>query len=538
MDAIHIPFQKIPHTSALSLDYRCQFSRVASFYRHDPYSPASFRAAADGIELGKDHRVQLADVLAGQNHLFGAGERCRENIERLRHPETVAVVSGQQVGLFGGPSFSVYKALTAIHLARKLSAEGTPAVPVFWMASYDHDFAEVRHTTLLGADFQLRRLSDGADPRKDIPVGDVVFGGDIESLRKEVIALWPADTGEEAEQLLGGYREGTSYAEAFGRLFQQLFAGQGLIVLDPRDARLQRLAQPLYSRVLSECGDLVEKLQERNLTIGHAGYHAQVAVPDNSTLLFVTHKGRRRTLQRSGDGFHLPGKGECSSAHIREELGEAPERFSPSALLRPVVQDWLLPTVAYVGGPAEVAYFAQSSLLYDRLLGRMPVVVPRVSLTLLEPKVERILRKYGLTVCDAFTAHARLQARVAERRLPRRLQGRLDRTDKKIEQLLGDTLTAVNELDPTLAGAVETSRRKMLYQYNKIRGKVARAQAERTGIVERHAALLHNSLYPHRTLQERQVNFLSFVARFGRSLVPQLLERDDLLSRDHLVVPL
>lgn len=538
MEAGCISFQQVPGVSALYLDYLYQFSCLSSFYQHDPYAPASFASAAKEVELDEKRRAQLVEVLTEQNKIYGGDERCRENIERLRQPGGVAVVTGQQVGLFGGPAYSVYKAITTIRLAAKLTEEGISAVPVFWMATYDHDFAEVNHTTLLDSSSEFLELRAETKIPKDMQVGEAVFGPGIRSLREKLCRMWPPETRAEAEDLLAGYDEGATYAEAFGKLFQQLFAGQGLVVLDPRDARLQRMARPVYERALDEADELVPAMQQRSLDIGHAGYHAQVEIKDNSTFLFGTLNGARRPVHRKVGKFSFGEKGERPKEKFLQELAESPEQFSPGALLRPVVQDWLLPTVAYVGGPAEIAYFAQSSLLYDRLLGRMPVLVPRTSLTLVEPKVARVLAKYNLSVCDAFVPFTRLQNCIAEQRLPKRLQSRLERTDGKIDKLLADTLTAVGALDPTLAGAVETSRRKMQYQFSKIRGKVARAQAEKTGIVDRHTAMLHNSLFPSRGLQERQVNFLSFVSRYGLSLIPQLLERDDLLRRDHIVVSL
>lgn len=538
MDSNGISFRQVPHTTTLFADYLYDFPRLASFYAHDPNAPVSFRSAAEAIQLDSERRVALADILTEQNRTFGGDASVEDNIARLRQPGTVAVVTGQQVGLFGGPAYSVYKALTAVRLAAKLTAEGVPAVPVFWMATYDHDFAEVSHTTVLDDGHQFLTLRDDASPSKDAPVGTVVFGNSVQKLRKQLLALWPREQRAEGEKLLAGYQAGKTYGEAFGHLFQQLFAGHGLVVLDPCDARVQALAKPLYARMLEERDELITALQQRNLEIGRAGYHAQVEVRDETTLLFVTVKGRRRALHRRSNGFHLPGRGECSVGRILKELDETPERFSPSALLRPVVQDWLLPTVAYVGGPAEVSYFAQSAVLYERLLGRMPVVAPRASLTLVEPRVGRVLRQYGLEVCDTLVPSARLHARVAERRLPRRLQTRLERTEGKVEKMLEETARAVAELDLTLENAVETSRRKMLYQFSKIRGKVARAQAERTGVVHRHVNMLWNSLYPQRVLQERRLNFLNFAARHGTSLVSCLLEEEKLLCRDHLVIHL
>ncbi|MGH9813140.1 MAG: bacillithiol biosynthesis protein BshC, partial [Candidatus Acidiferrales bacterium] len=257
---------------------------------------------------------------------------------------------------------------------------------------------------------------------------------------------------------------------------------------------------------------------------------------DNATLLFVMVNGRRVPLRRRGGGFHLAGQGEQSLGELLGALESAPERFSANVLLRPIQQDWLLPTAAYVAGPHEATYFAQASVLYERLLGRMPVIVPRVSLTLVPPKVQRLLRKYKLGVTDCWRAPEQVRLRVAAQRLPRSLARQLERTQAKLEKELAKTAERVKALDPTLAGAAETSRRKMLYQFEKLRRKAARAQAEREEIVGRHTELLCNWLHPEKDLQERRLSFLTFVARFGQPLVERLLREIKHPCPDHQVI--
>lgn len=536
MESHCIPFGEVPHTTALFHDFLCHFSRVSSFYSYDPFEPNSFSAAAEAITLDPEQRRAVADVLAEQNGRFGADEKTLENIGRLRDGRVRVVVAGQQVGLFGGPAYSIYKALTAVLLAERLTAEGTPSIPVFWLASEDHDFAEVKHTALLGADSRLRKLRYSATTEVDVPVGQITFTSSVIPLKEQAVGLWASEIREEGRRYLGGYVPEQTYATAFGHMLQRVFAGKGLVVLDPLHPTLHALSRPLFRRALEEAEPIQDMLRRRDRELEQAGYHVQVRLRDDATLLFLQVDGRRLPVRRRAGEFFLPGKGKRSLDELLEELSATPENVSANVLLRPVIQDWLLPTVAYIVGPAEVAYCAQSSVLYQHLLGRMPVVAPRVSMTLVEPKVGRLLKKYKLHLTHVFQGRNRLRTRLAERRLPGRLQRRLASAEAKLEKLLAQTTQEVGKLDATLEGAAESSRRKMLYQFGKIRRKAARAQAERSAIVDRHTDQLLNALYPNRQLQEREVNFLSFLARQGPELVDRLLEQACFPCRDHQVI--
>lgn len=532
MDPHCIPFTAIPHSTRLFVDYLYNFSRVADFYPHEPFGGGGLpHAAVEPLEPAR--RRAVADVLAVQNGDFGGGEQTQENIRLLREGRALAVVTGQQAGLFGGPAYSVYKAMTAIRLAERMTTEGTPAVPVFWLASEDHDIAEVNHSEFLDAVRRPLALRDASHPGGDVPVGQIFFDTSIEELKARVVSLWPRESGAEAEGFLSGYAPGNSYAQAFGCLMQRLFAGRGLVVLDPGHAALHALSRPLFRRALEEAPELRELIRQRDRALDKAGYHVQVRLRENATLLFVQVDGHRVAVRRRGRGFLLEGKGEQTAQVLLDWLEREPERFSANVLLRSLVQDSLLPTAAYVAGPAEIAYFAQASVLYDELLGRMPVIVPRASLTLVEPAVRRLLERYRLALPDLFRGRAAVRAHLGEQHLPPRLLRHLESSQSKIEKLVAGTAGELRKLDPTLAGAADTSRRKMLYQFGKLRGKAARAQAERTEIIERHLDSLFHSLYPERALQERRLNFLTFLARHGGELVSRLFEETSFPCRDH-----
>ncbi len=533
MESSCLSFRDIPHTSTLFADYLYDFPRVADFFAQDPFDRTRWAVPAP---LEQARRMAVADVLAEQNGASGADPRTQENIARLREGKALAVVTGQQVGLFGGPAYSVYKALTAICLAEALTAEGRPAVPVFWLASEDHDFAEVSQVEFLDARGTPLAIKDESSTPEDAPVGRVVLPNSVDESRRRVLRLWPGEVRGEAEQLLQGYVPGQSYAAAFAELFRRLFAGQGLIMLNPLHPTLHALTRPLYRRVLEEAEGLDALLRSRNRALEQHGYHAQVRLRENSTLVFLTVAGKRLPIRRRHQGFFLSGMGVRSLAGLLEMLEAEPEQFSANVLLRSLVQDSLLPTVAYVAGPAETAYFAQASALYEHLLGWMPPIVPRVSLTLIEPRVQRLLTKYHLTLADCFQGRTHVRTRLAVRHLPPRLQRRLERMEARLDRMLVETAADLKALDPTLEGAAQTSRRKMLYQFDKLRGKAARAHAARKEILERHLETLCNALYPHHHLQERRYSFLSFVARHGTELVPRLKQHVSLPCRDHQVI--
>jgi len=532
-----ISFREIPHSTRLFLDFLYDFSRVARFYAFDAFAADSFARAAERVPADRMMRSAVAEVLAEQNRAYGAGPKTQENIERLRTGTAFAVVTGQQIGLFTGPSYTIYKAITALRLAEQLTAAGIPAVPLFWMAAEDHDFAEVNHCAVLDRRHQLHKWEHPAHSARPMQVGEILLGDEITRIRQELCAVWEhSPEAAELNALVRAYQPGVSYADAFARTLQRLLRETGLVVVNPLDARLLALAAPLFRQALEQAETLQQRLAERNRALERAGYHRQVRLRESATLLFVNVEGERRALRRQRNGFQVANHGLLGQAELRELLHLHPERFSPNVLLRPLTQDTLFPTVAYVAGPAEIAYFAQASALYDALLGRMPVIVPRVSFTLVDRGLQRLLERYQLAFSEVFQPRNAIYMRMAQSRLPHSLRRRLTANEARLAQMLAQLEPGIARLDPTLQGAVGTARRKMLYQFQKLSAKVARSHAGREEIVERHLARLTTALYPERDLQERTINIFSFLAHYGMGLTPRLAERVRFPCRDHQVV--
>jgi bacillithiol biosynthesis cysteine-adding enzyme BshC len=453
--------------------------------------------------------MRVAAILERQNRAFGSGDRSFANLERLRAGACTAV-TGQQVGLFGGPLFAILKALTAVRIAEEASRRGADCVPVFWLATEDHDLAEVNHVMLPAGDASLARVETSTLAAPDTPVGRIRFGAEIEPVVAQAANL--LGDGEMAELLRSAYAPGASFGEAFGRVFARLFRDWGVILLDAADGELHTLATPLYAEAVRQAATLYTGLAARGKELRDGGFHEQVKVTPSSTLLFGQVKGARIPIRRE-DGRFVLGTEKLSESALLERISSAPEEFSPNVLLRPVVEDYLLPTLAYVGGPAEVAYFAQAAVVYASLAGRVTPILPRLTLTLVEPQIKRLLERYEVNVAETFQAPEQLRALLAERALPADLQKNFDSAAACLEDALRAITASLERLDRTLVDAAANAGAKMRYQLDHLRTRAANAELRRSEILERHAAQLSAALYPERNLQERVIAGIYFVAR-------------------------
>jgi len=524
MQSQTLPLSELPQTTKLFATFLDNFSRVENYYSHPP-TLAGVRDSAARVRIDPETRREVAEILRVQNARFASSgaidPATSRNLDRLSSG-AVAIVTGQQVGLLSGPCYSVYKALSALRWTDALTQEGIEAVPVFWLATEDHDLAEVNHV-FWNSRRGLTRLeippheSDAGHRVGEIPLGAPVN----EVIGSAVDTLEGAELDFVAAALRGSYTVDDTFGSAFGKLFARIFAGKGLILLDPLDARLHRLAAPAYRRAIEESDALRDALLKRSKELEHAGLHAQVKVTRESTLLFGMVGGQRQPL-RSRNGNFFAGEESFTRDELLAAIDRAPENFTPNVLLRPIVQDTLLPTAAYIGGPAEIAYMAQAQVVYQQILGRMPAMLPRAGFTLVEPAIARLLKKYGLDAAEVILDHRGIRSRMELQAMPRGVAARFEKDEKAIRRLLAGYTRPFDRLDKTLLGARDTAERKILHQFLKLKSRAARAQAFRTGVIDEHERLLVDSLIPHRGLQERSLCFLPFLAGYGTPLLESL----------------
>lgn len=532
MDSECLPFSEVPGTSRLFLDFLSLAPQTRAFYPTTSFSLDELARRAASIDLPGDRRERVASVLARQNQAWKAAPETLRNIEKLRQGAG-AVVSGQQVGLFLGPAYTIYKAITAIRLARELNARGVEAVPVFWLASEDHDLAEVNHVFVPDDQGGLQRLETSSHGAGATPVGSVILESDVERLNSELQNL--IGDSEALGFVRDSYRPGQTFANAFAALMTRLFSRHGLILLESSDPELHKIGTPLFQSAAERAEALTPALLARNRELETAGYHAQVNVTASSTLLFFLKDGNRIPVHRKNGTFSVDGE-HWTPQELRERIGSNPELFSANVLLRPVLQDYLLPTVTYITGPAETAYFAQAQVVYEQLLGRTTPIWPRFSTTLIEARLANGMRKYGLQLSDVLQPKDSFIAALARRTIPADLKDDFDRTREHLDKLLASLLHSLRKLDPTVAEAGEGAANKMRYQLEHLESKAAKAHLQRVEVVERKANFLSTMLFPEKELQERRIAGIYFLGKYGPDFIDRLLEQYRPECRDHQVV--
>ena len=523
MEAACLRQTQLPHTTRLFEDFTYHFDRVARFYGHSPHDLLGIREAAAQMEYPDERRAELVAALRHQNGDAPA-------LAELAKPGTVAVVTGQQVGLFSGPAYTIYKALTAVRYAERLKAEGIPAVPVFWLATEDHDFAEVDHAWIFGKDHQPSMLRASASPAVQEPVGGIRLRDIPVDALESTLSSFPFGQ-EIAAEVRGAYTADRTMGCAFRELLSRLLAKYGLLYVDPLDEHIRKLGAPLMREAVRSAADVKARLMERNSELRAAGYHTQVHLEPQTSLVFLLDGNRRITLKSQN--------GDYSSKERRysaQELMDRADHLSPNALLRPVMQDYILPTAVYVGGPAELAYFAQAQAIYRQLLDRMPAVVHRAGFTLLDQRAEKLISRYEIGWPVVFEGEEGIHEHIARRLVPSELQDSARGIVSEIERGLQRYSRELDAFDSTLAAALATSKRKIVYQLTKIERKTAREAIRRDERAQSDAKYLAGLLYPNKHLQERLYTILPFLAKYGTGLIDTLYERVRLDCPDHQVL--
>ena len=540
MTSASVSYSQVPHSSALFLDYLYHFDRVARFYSAPPYMLSSYQAVASQLPSLEAKRAEVCAILERQNQAFGCGPATFENLQRLAQAGTYAVVTGQQVGLFGGPAFTIFKALTTVRLADYLAERGITVVPVFWLATEDHDLAEVAEVATLDDEYHLISLTDHGDsPSPRSPVGYVRLTSESNVALTQLEACLPPGPPRDTlmQDLRETYTPGTTWVEAFGRFMARLLSRWGVILLNPLDPAVHQLSAAVYAQALERAPELRAKLLERSQSLIASGYHAQVKVAEDSTLLFVTREGNRLPIhQHNGD--YLVDGAQTRLEDLRRELSSDPLAFTPNALLRPLVQDFLLPTISYIAGPSELAYLGQVQVLYEALGRPEPVFFPRAAFTLVDHRVQRLLDKYRLSVEDVWLGEEHLSGKIAAVGLAEGWADRFDQAQQDMTSLLARLQGDIERLDPTLLEALRHTQEKIQYQMDRLLGKVNRAGLARSELLAKHAEALTRFLMPQKDLQERRVGGAYFLGRGGYELLPRLLSQIQIDSPGHQVVSL
>lgn len=509
----------------LFVDYIGDYQKVRQFYGGNPQDENDWRHLLKQVSDRVIDRSRLTQILSRQNRDLHCGVKSLANIDLLRDDNCVVVVTGQQVGLFTGPMYTIYKAITAIKLSEKLANEypDYSFVPIFWLAGEDHDFEEVSSVSffnaageLVKADYKPEHKQEGLNQGA---VGEIVFDESIEQLFKFVEdSLLPTEFKPKVLDLFKtAYQKGMTFNKAFVHLMNVLLEDSGLIFLDSNDAEIKRLLLPVFQRELAETPRSCQLVIDQSAILERQ-YHAQVK--PRSINLFLFHEKGRYPIEPHPDGYFLKGtRQHFSKSELTKMLNQSPELFSPNVVLRPICQDTLLPTVAYVAGPAELAYFGQYGTLYKEFGIPQPIIYPRASATIVEERVEKVLDRFSLDAITLFGNLEFVKQQIAEQISDFKADGFFSSAAHAIDESLNELKTALQSIDPTLLPAFENTLGKIHTHLDVLKEKTIAAQKRQHEVSLRQIDKAASSLFPDSDFQERQLNVLYFLNKYGPEFV-------------------
>ena len=538
---IPVDVRRFPWIRRLAADYAYDFRSVAPFFSGDPSQHAAWAEAIARAQAYDRSREEIAAVLAGQLERRQAPRRAREAAQLLADRRTVAVVTGQQAGLFGGPLFTLLKALTALKLAAQVSHDhNVPAIAVFWIDAEDHDWEEVRSCTVFDEALAARTVSlpqrPGAEPA---PVATVRLDQAILDTLSELERILPAT--EFRSSVMAGlrraYTPGAGMADAFGRWLEEVLGERGLVVYDSSDPASKPLVGKVFARELSNPGQTVKLAALAGSDLTARGYHAQVHAQDDSLALFHLNQedGSRRAI-RQQDGRFLVGEQQYPTAALVAQATERPTSFSPNVLLRPIVQDTLFPTICYVAGPNELAYLGQLRGVYAHFGVPMPLFYPRATATVLDSSALRFLTKYKLPLEALQAQDEAALNELLKTQIPPVVDEAFTDTTRLIDEQMARLIQKLPILDPTLEGAARSTLERMQRDLQTLHGKMIQAAKRRDETLRRQFIHARALAFPNGHAQERTIGFVSFLNQYGPALVDRLDEELPLDLGRHWIV--
>lgn len=522
-----ISFGSLGFFSRLFRQYCDGYEALAPFFSFDYREPEGRVNAASAAAKHERDRTQLVEVLHRQNRRWGNDERAFDNIERLRDPRSVAVVTGQQVALFTGPLYTVLKTITVLQMAERLESEsGRPVVPVFWLEGDDHDFAEVSSVAIL-ADNEPTRLSyEGhSTPAEGNlgPVGRIAFTDQIAEVVGRLNGLLPETEFKSSllEAVGTAYAPGATFLDAFAILMRRTFWDSGLVFISPDEPQLKHMVAPLFRRELEDTYEVARRVGAVSQRL-KPEYHAQVTVrPSN---LFVVDATGRHALDAEDGRFVVRGgNGRLTKEEALARVAASPETFSANVVLRPLVQDTLLPTALYVAGPSEIAYFAQFKPVYEWAGIPMPAVYPRASATIVETRIRKVLDDLPVTLADLDEDLEPLFQRVVRERIDTDVDIHFGTATRHIHEAINTLKPVLQDVDPTLIKSAESTRTALLKEFERLQHRVLKAEKRKHEQVRDRLGRAKANLFPFGRPQERSISILYFLNKYGPDF-PALLK--------------
>jgi len=507
-------------------DYLADRGEAPRFFPGPPDRLETYRDRARAVDerMSAEDRRRAAEIVSAPH------DEARRRLDALVEEGGFFVTTGQQPGLFTGPLYSLYKALTAVSLADALEdALERPVVPLFWIASEDHDWAEANHTWLVDLDNDLVRISLPAEPPAsgEPPLFRIALEEELEASLAELTRALPETdfSGSYLELIRDAYAPGATLPGGFRSVLEALLGPFGVCFVEAHQPGLKEASRPVLLRELDRAEAHEALLAERARALEEAGYHVQVPILEGGVNLFLEGPEGRERLYRDEDGFRLHRSGlRLDRDELLSRRDEDPRLLSPNVLLRPVVESAVFPTVAYVAGPGEIAYFAELAPLFEAHGLGGPVVAPRTSVTLVESKNRKVLDKFELEVGDLDRPLHELESEVARDEVPPEIQQAIGRLRGAIAEHSSRLIELAREVDPTLKGPIGNARNTAFSAFGDAEKKIVQAVKRENEIALEQLEKARIHLFPDDAPQERRLNVLYYLVRYGEDFLPELAE--------------
>ncbi|MGK7368698.1 MAG: bacillithiol biosynthesis cysteine-adding enzyme BshC [Candidatus Halalkalibacterium sp. M3_1C_030] len=518
-------FSKLPF-SKLFQTYISDFDKLDSFYESSPFNQQDIANQAREINY-QGSRERSAEILRKINERYRPHEKVFKNIDRLTEKDSLAVVTGQQLGVLGGPLYTVFKILGSIHLAKSLETKlNRPVIPVFWLADEDHDYEEVKSLTVVNRDdtesFSLPDKSGNLPP-----VAELEFPEELDALKEKVReSLYETDFSDNLWSILDdSFKTGKRFDYAFGEFITRLFSKHGLVLAGSNHPVVKEYTKECMKSAIRQADEMREALEKQSEKL-KSDYHEQVTLYD-SNLFYLDKSNGRQKITRNGDGWKTDSGKEWQTAGLIDEIDAEPGKFSPNVFLRPILQDFFLPTLGYVAGPGETAYYGQMKLFYQSFGLKMPVIFPRLSATLIEPAIDRILEELPFEIHEYDNRIEDLESAFVDRTEQVDIEAIFSDWKDKVEGVSQDKTEAIKKIDPTLEGAAGKASSVYMGELDKLKGKVYRAVKQQEQTQLNRIKKIKAQLFPKGVPQERCIAGIYFMNKYGVDIWDELLDSLD-----------
>lgn len=528
-------FHSLPF-SALFQTYISDFEKLSGFYEANPFSDASIQNWAHQFNFSGD-RKKTVNYLLQFNRSLGVGENAINNIERLNGDDAMALVTGQQLGIFGGPLYTFFKTIAVIHLSRQHEKKlKRPVIPVFWLADEDHDYEEVQSLNILTRDgFEEFSLPEN---HSTLPVSDITFPEQIDELKKQLrTSLIDTDFSDELWQLLDTcFQPGQTFLNGFGTFIGRLFSKHGLVLAGSNNKAVKEVTKEILIQSVQQANEVDKALNETSEELGGA-FHQQVTLND-SHLFYLSRENGRQKISRTKNKWHTDYGKEWSTDELAKEITNEPAKFSPDVFLRPIVQDRLLPTLGYIGGPGEIAYYGQMKSMYPVFDMKMPVIFPRLSATFIEPAIDRILQELPFKIYEYENRIEDLEKAYVKQTEDLNIDAAFEKWKEGIEDLEAYYSQLIGEIDESLLGTSKKAQTHYANQLDQLKGKTYGALKKNESIQIKRIHRIQENLFPNRVLQERTLSGIYYMNKFGLDIWDNLLENldDELNLKQHKLI--